>query len=501
MKKFIAFNLIAFFTGISFLKAQTATDVFRASYNNPAATARTMGISNAIGSLGGDFSALSINPAGIATYRVSDFNISMGYFGNSATAGLRGANNTTTSETDNKFTFNNIGLVFANSGVNEDWKTSNFGIGFNRLADFNRTIYYTGSSPGSLVTLFRNDAQAGIFDNFGNNLAYDAGALFDTTVNGSKIVYSDFNKNPTGAINKIQTLKQSGGIGEMVISYGANYKEKLSLGATLGVDFLNYARNSYYTENNGLGTVDYFDNLTYNDYVTTTGTGLNLKLGAIYKLTPDFRIGLAVHTPTIYWLNEAHNSDFTYNYTVKGVAGNPQNTAYSSPDGTSDYKVFTPWKGIVSASYVVGKLGFISADLEMVNYSSATVSFATPDSIGQSRKADIKTYETSVNSDVQATYKTAYNLNVGAEGVIDILRLRAGISVRSSPLLNDNTTRTNYSLGIGLRGQHTYFDVAYRSESTNFVFQPYTAGEVARQPNVDIKTTSAYVMATLGFKF
>ena len=81
------------------------------------------------------------------------------------------------------------------------------------------------------------------------------------------------------------------------------------------------------------------------------------------------------------------------------------------------------------------------------------------------------------------------------------MRLRAGVSVKSSPLVNDNTNRANYTLGVGLRGQHTYFDVAYRSESTNFVFQPYTAGETARQPNVDVKTTSAYVMATLGFKF
>ncbi len=501
MKKFIAFNLIVFFIGNGLLKAQTSVDVFRASYTNPAATARTLGISNAIGSLGGDFSALSINPAGIATYRNSDFNISMGYFGNNSTSNLRGTGNTATSENDTKFTFNNVGLVFAGSGDNENWKTSNFGIGYNRLADFNRTIYYSGASPGSLVTLFKNDAQAGIYDDFGNNLAYDASAIFDTTVKGNRIVYSDFDKNPTGLVNKIHTFKQAGSIGELVVSYGANYKEKLSIGATIGIDFLNYERNSAYSENNGQKTVDYFDNLTYNDKISTSGTGINLKIGAIYKITPGLRIGLAVHTPTYFSLTELHNSDLTYNYTVKGVKGNPQNLAYSSPDGTTDYIVTTPWKGVVSASYVVSKYGFISADLEMVNYASARVNFTTPDSIGQGRKSDIKQYETSVNSDVQATYKNAYNLNVGGELALDILRLRAGVSVKSSPLVNDNTNRANYTLGVGLRGQHTYFDVAYRSESTNFVFQPYTAGEAVRQPNVDVKTTSAYVMATLGFKF
>ena len=58
------------------IDAQTASDILRFSYLNPQGTARAMGIGGAIGGLGGDFTSLSINPAGIGGYWKSEFMVS-----------------------------------------------------------------------------------------------------------------------------------------------------------------------------------------------------------------------------------------------------------------------------------------------------------------------------------------------------------------------------------------------------------------------------------------
>src|SRR5690554_3737757 len=54
-------------------EAQSTEEALRLSLNRPAGTARNMALSGAMGALGGDYSSLLTNPAGIAVYRSSEF--------------------------------------------------------------------------------------------------------------------------------------------------------------------------------------------------------------------------------------------------------------------------------------------------------------------------------------------------------------------------------------------------------------------------------------------
>lgn len=56
----------------SSLYAQDINDLLLYSHNNPAATARSVGVGGAMGAIGGDFSTLSTNPAGLGFYRSSE---------------------------------------------------------------------------------------------------------------------------------------------------------------------------------------------------------------------------------------------------------------------------------------------------------------------------------------------------------------------------------------------------------------------------------------------
>ena len=55
--------------------AQDEVDILRYSQYQIGGTARSIGYGGAVGSLGADFSALTVNPAGIGLYRKSEMKI------------------------------------------------------------------------------------------------------------------------------------------------------------------------------------------------------------------------------------------------------------------------------------------------------------------------------------------------------------------------------------------------------------------------------------------
>ena len=72
MKKLLSYITLALLT-VSVSFAQNETDALRFSQFNYGGTARFMSMGGAFGALGGDFSSLAINPAGIGIYRRSEF--------------------------------------------------------------------------------------------------------------------------------------------------------------------------------------------------------------------------------------------------------------------------------------------------------------------------------------------------------------------------------------------------------------------------------------------
>jgi hypothetical protein len=490
---------LALLTSVTYIWAQLASDALRYSSFQYGGTARSMGVGNAMSVLGGDFGTISINPAGLATYRSSDFTLSMGFMNVNTNAKLN--TNFAFDAPLNKVTFNNVGLVLASqpyASSNSKWRTGNFAIGINRLGDFNRTTYYNGVSAGSIVTVFKNQIAIGQWDELGNALAYDALAIYDTTVAGKKTYYSDFDGKENQNLTRYQTIKTIGGVNELAISYAGNFDEKLMIGATIGVPFIKYNYQNGYSERDNDGLVPVFNKLDYNNQYKADGTGINLKIGAIYRPIQAIRLGFAVHTPTSYNLGEIQTADFIYNYTEKGITKNEE---VNSKEYEVKYTVNTPLKTMASVGVLVGKYGFISADAEFLNYASARIRFETPDSIGQTRIAELKQIEANVNEGIKTSYKSVVNLRIGAEAVLDIFRLRAGVNILGSAFQNDTKPRMVYSVGAGIRGSNMYFDIAYRYEQQTYSYQPYNTPNPLRQPNIAVNAKSNNVVATLGFRF
>ncbi|KAA3641604.1 MAG: hypothetical protein DWQ02_00300 [Bacteroidetes bacterium] len=209
-------------------------------------------------------------------------------------------------------------------------------------------------------------------------------------------------------------------------------------------------------------------------------------MGMIYLMSQDIRLGVAVHTPTLYEVTDNYYTTMTYNYTLSDT---PSQGYAASPDGVFTYSMRTPWRFIGSGAYIIGKKGVISADLEYLDYSKAELIY--DDFIQQERDA---------NQLIAQNLQSALNIRVGGEVVLDIFRLRGGLEFNQSPIEGDETVRTAFSLGAGVRTRAVYFDVAYKNLTSKESYLPYRTFEAPVQ-NVDHDNIVSNIVVTLGFRF
>lgn len=470
--------------------AQNETDAVRYSQYSQIGTARSMGMGGAMGALGADFSVMSTNPAGLAWFRKSVFELTPGMTKNEVNSLLTNeVSNVTWRETNNKFNFHNIGLVRTMFRPGQKIATFNFGIGMNQLADFNRNFYFEGESQGSIVNRFQELANSGNgFDEFESGVAFDALALFDDPQDG--FYDSDFDQSPNALTTKEQVVQTRGSIKEVVVGMAANVDEKIMIGMTMGLPIVSFTQEKIYREvdhgEGDIGNVPTFDDLEYTEYLNTTGGGINLKLGMIYRMNQAVRLGLAIHTPTLYELTDNYYSSMTYNYTLSET---PNQGYAESPDGVFTYSLRSPWRFIGSGAYIIGKKGLISADLEYLDYSKSELIY--------DRFIDL---ERDANQLIAQNLTSALNIRVGGEVAMEIFRLRGGLEFNQSAIDGDNTVRTAFSLGGGVRGRVVYLDVAYKNTLSRETYLPYRTFEAPVQ-NVDNNNIVSNIVVTLGFRF
>jgi hypothetical protein len=508
MKKLITLFLLIFLIGK--ISAQNETDALNLSQYFAGGTARGLAMSGAYGALGGDFTSLSINPAGIGVYRSSEF-----VFTPSLTFNSEKSNYYGTSYTDNKtrFGFSNFGLVL-NSTSSKDigWIGISFGFGYNKLVDFNKnvTIYGTNTNTSFLDELTRrtNDQVESIrsaqgsfdpdldykqLDYYYAQLGIDANAIFYEDSIGyyiSDLYYDGYNQYQR------RTFNQKGNIGEYTFSLGANYSNKFYWGATIGLQSVYFSKNEMHSED--CLSSNYISEFTYKDEYTIKGGGINLKLGMIYKPIDFLRLGFALHTPTFYSLH----SEFT----------NEMQTIFSSDYSEydknlysdyleSDFTLNSPLKMIFSCA-LQNKLGVISADYEYVDYSKSRIGL----------QEDYKSDEIDINNSIDYAYQATSNIKVGGEIKLGSAAIRAGYGFYGSPYASTEFNKTaktqSFSCGIGFRGENSYIDIGYIAFLTNYKYslyrydawdqngEYYAANELA-----SIEQKNSKFVVTFGFKF
>jgi len=517
MKKRALFCISALSSVLAF--SQEPADALRFSWTVPSGTARQQAIGGAMGSLGGDVTATFVNPAGLAFYRTGDFVFSPSYrFGKNKASYLGRQEK----ESDNKFSLGTTGIVFG-SGAARNRKVRNtaFSIGFNTMADFRSDILYRGNNNQSSYSQkyveelnnsrLTNLREAEVDYPFGSSLAYNIG-LVDTLAGGSPGNYRFTSRTAnlvSSGLLQEQSIQNYGGIYEFALGLAANYGDKLMLGGSFGVPILHYRRNASFTEadatnNNNNG----FDFLKYEESLTTKGVGVNLRLGMIYKPQEFWRLGLAFHTPTLYSLTDNFETSLTANLErADGRIFADYSKDYTNNiPSVSKYTLISPYRVMGSLSYVIREIqdvtkqrGFLTADIEYVNYKASAFQADSEDEYYE----DTKTYYTELNRVIDNAYKGAFNFRAGGELKFTTLMVRLGGAYYGNPYKNlagEKGQRINLSGGLGYRDKGFFVDLTYVHSMNRNTHLPYRL-ESAHTPVANIRNNAGNVLLTAGVKF
>ena len=242
--------------------------------------------------------------------------------------------------------------------------------------------------------------------------------------------------------------------------------------------------------------IPYFNNFTFGTYLKTTGSGYNFKIGAIFKPIESLRLGIAVHSPTFYKLNDLYNSSMKSSITYLSDGATENYSAQPDKAGVYDYEIQTPLKTILSGAYVIGKSGLISIDYEIVNYSKAKLK----------NGSDGYNY-IDENTTIQNAYKTVGNLHIGGEYRLNpYFSLRAGYesypsmyktSYLNSSSLNSSSSYSTVSGGFGFRQGSFFLDAAIKHVMSDEYLKLYPGAT----DMVKYASTQNNVILTLGYKF
>ncbi len=480
--------IILFFAAITGTQAQTDVDAARYAGGSITGTARFTAMGGAFGALGADFTSLSYNPAGIAIYRSSEFTFSPSVFVSTTKTNFL---NHRADEDKYNFNIGNTGLIYTKKvtpdETGEGWKSWNFGLGYNRLSNFHTQNFYQGQN-------FENS----MLDNFAQNsngLTIDQlDPFYEYLAYNDSLTSPDINNHyygliPNGMEIQRRSAESEGATGETVFSFGANYSNRLYLGATLGFISLRYYESSRYEELDPDTAIPYFDSFYFQQDFTTRGTGFDMKFGLIYKVNDNLRLGAAIKTPSWYSMHDDYFNSMV-SYLDSGIT-----TVYASesPAGAFDYDYTSPFRFMGSAAFIFQKDGLISADYEYSDLSDARFE------AGGSAFAD-------VNNAIRDKYTGTHTVRLGTEWLYHQLSFRGGYSFTTSPLNEKykagsyDFSKNSFSGGIGIRENNLFFDLGYVYTKSKEYYQPYTLNDES-VPGVKSDVISSNFVFTFGVKF
>ena len=509
------------------------SDMFSLSQTNFGfGTSRSMAMAGAFTSLGGDMAAMGINPAGLGMYRSNDFSFTP----------LVGVVNAENSATDwgenqqNRFAVGNLGAVL---NLYESSSTGlvsvSFGLGYNRVADLNYRYGYTSQSRPSVApcrsiadAFALQMTQSGLIPDQTGGLNYDYrdayywggilaynGYLLDAGEDEYGTYYTSADRLGANAgVGHTVNMQSRGSIGEYDISFGLNYDNKLYLGFTWGIQSVRWKRQMYYGEDYIYDSAPVYSDggtleapaqwMDYNQAVEVRGTGMNVKLGLIYRPWEALRLGVALHTPTHYTLERSYQAYMATNFNGIG-----DTTPALDDVGMNTWDFWSPTRLMFGASYAFGRFAVLSVDYERDWYNGMRAS---------NLPAGFDLTKEDYRYEFKNNYKGSNTLRVGVEiKPLPQMALRAGYGIADGALRNDQTLYYNtpttyrttcYSAGLGYAIGAVTLDLAYqRIENLQTAYMLYYAMDAqtgvfdTASPYYRTDFKRNYFTLTFGYRF
>ena len=475
-------------------------------------TARYVGMGGAMEALGADLSTIGTNPAGLGLFRKGKADLSFGLVNQTGMNKFNSLSKTNMS-------FDQIGVVFNLSKTPN--ASINIGFNYHKSRNFDQLL----NAANTLNNASQNKLT---YQKYRNQVFKERKDLTYSQLDAlymDNLLYDNRTKKYYNfpATGYLYNQENKGYIGEYDMNLSANLNDRVYLGLTMGIHDVHYKGYAEYTEN-FVPNANNIPGLTLNDSREITGTGFDVKVGAIVRPMAEspFRLGAYIHTPVWYDLT-------TSNYTVL-----TDGTARPNVGETYDFRVNTPWKFGLSAGTTLADRIALGATYEYAAYNAM-----------QTRIKDGGTYDwyygtyyesshndRAMNNHTEDALKGQHTLKLGAEArITDHFSLRAGYNylsalykdaaVKDGSLNSPGTyyaSSTSYvnwkdtnrfTFGLGWNVWRFNIDLAYQYSQQNGTFYPFMNYHEGSAPSVEdnianptqVNNKRHQLLLTMGYKF
>ena len=374
-------SLVAFLSLGAMYYAQDASVIKNTaevySGSNFGGTAKFNSMAGSMGALGGDLSAITVNPAGTGVFITGDVSATLAVQGNKNNSNLFGKsfessyNNTNLGQVG--------GVVSFETNSNSPWQFVNLAFNYStkNLEDYVQT-------PGN--------------SSIKEAVQYESGG---NTVNDF-LVYNGHAYDRTGTASNLN------------VSLGGNYENKIYLGAGLNFKTAELEQSDFFQyQLQNLGEYAYYQK-QYSPY-RESSNGFSASVGIISKINNNIRLGVAIESPT-FW-------NLTRTYTEYGFNSN-DNVVYGIYDETR--KLTTPMKLTLSGAVVASKNFAVNIDYTL---GVTKPKYSDPGPLPNGDESP----EHQLNSYFSSDYKNTSDLRIGAEYRMAGFRLRGGYGIEANP--------------------------------------------------------------------
>lgn len=502
MKKI--FILFISLLGLTTANAQDISDAYRYSSSELTGTARFRAMSGAFSALGGDISAMSLNPASSAVFLNSFATVSFDF--RNSKNDVNYFNGFSSSKDDN-FDLNQAGaaLVF-NAQNNSDWRKFAIGINYGTTNNYDDSFFASGTGNNSIDNYFLgyadgvpldllqtrdNESVADLYSYLGQNEGFGA--------QQAMLGYQAYIINPTnpddlqndtytstiapGSFDQQYSYISTGLNGKFTFNFSTQFQDFLYLGANLNIHSLSYDSSTLYTENNSNSGSE-TNEVRFRNDLSTNGDGFSFQVGAIAKLSEMLRLGASYQSPTWYNINEESSQSlqsYSQEFDDRTVV-NP-NVLNVYPE----YTLQTPGKLTGGLAVLFGDRGLLSFDYSYKDYTQ--MEFRP---VSDSEFA----YQ---NEQINNNMRAASTYRVGGEYRFGPVSLRGGYRFEESPFENTTTVGdlTGYSAGLGYNFGALKLDVAYTNAQFDEKRPLYQVG-LTDTTNISRELSSVVVSLSFG---
>jgi len=303
----------------------------------------------------------------------------------------------------------------------------------------------------------------------------------------SNFNFEFFNNTPDDSVTQRWTELEEGSLNNWTfagaVDVAPNFSVGLSLNLWSGKDDYQFS----FVEQDNLDLFTFRD-FRQDDNIVSEFSGFNVKLGGLYRLNSNMRLGATIATPTTLTVTENYTSNDETNF-------DDGSDDVFSDEGSFEYKIRSPFVFGGGASMNFAGL-LVAGSAEYIDWSQIRYTEDPPvDGLSKNE----------ANEQLARDYREVIRLRAGAEYTIPLLGLqvRAGYYLDPSPFAKKlgqpafkDIDREFFTYGVGfLLNKQVKIDVAYMTGDFR-AYNPPLSNDVSINEKVSLNK----IVATMAFR-